>query len=264
MSFYSQTRSGLRVQTNFAPINVVTKSIVDVVNSDRRLVGVFDDALNTWARLRLIIPDDVRFWIAGGAFPTLIANSMYNASVDEGQPQVTGVKDWDVFSDQPDRVIEAINQAIKQHNNQTSSYFVSEWNEAEFSDFSNNHLANFTVPGILDTVQVIKRPFASPRETIEQFDYRMCMFALEGTELTYTRSAIYDCYSKLLYPNVFTYPLNSLKRLEKYVSRGYHASHQVYMQIAKAILNLDTTAEMLVEDMFYIGQHPRLKDQDNG
>lgn len=129
--------------------------------------------------------------------------------------------------------------------NSDIDYFFS--NETEFNKFkltiedtfSNHHKiisvnefnTTFEVNVCIDgdetrklKLQAIKlQYYKTPEEIINSFDFTICQFAWDGTNLICTDRALWDLARKKLVVHKITYPVASLRRLVKYTQQGFYA-----------------------------------------
>lgn len=107
-------------------------------------------------------------------------------------------------------------------------------------------------------VQLIRQHFfASPVETIAAFDFTVCCCAVDLNEVYVHEHFFDDLAGRRLAINKLPFPLSTLERLQKYVSKGFRACNGTLLELAKGIqaTNLgDPSANTLT---FYPDGSPR-------
>ncbi len=77
--------------------------------------------------------------------------------------------------------------------------------------------------------------YPTASDCIQHYDFTIVMAAVNSTGLIYHRDFFIDLAKKSLVINSISNPLSTLKRLQKYIKRGYTASNQTMMDITKSI-----------------------------
>ena len=88
-------------------------------------------------------------------------------------------------------------------------------------------------------VDIVKRLFENQQETIENFDFTVCCFSTNGETFVYNESAPFDLLRKRLVVNSLPYPVDTLKRLQRYIKKGYTACNGTLMTLAIEITKVD-------------------------
>lgn len=96
-------------------------------------------------------------------------------------------------------------------------------------------------------IDIVKKPFTDATSCIDAFDFTVCQFALNYETFFYHKSAIFDLIRKRLVVHAMPAPVDSMKRLQKYVKKGFTACNGTLLTIAKSISELDTTNSDLFE-----------------
>lgn len=96
-------------------------------------------------------------------------------------------------------------------------------------------------------VDIVKKPFQNPTDSIEKFDFTVCCFAVNANNFYYHVSAPMDLLKMKLVINELPHPVDTLKRLNKYTKKGFNACNGTLMTLAKAIAEQDPTNEDLFE-----------------
>jgi hypothetical protein len=158
-----------------------------------------------------LLPEDIRnkVAVAGGAVRDKIAG--------------VEVKDYDLFVDSKeteDKLMKFLAEAGKEGN-------------------VNSQLANYTLEG--KWIQVIRGKYYNidSSEVIDSFDFIHCcaMVTMKGFQC---HPQFYRAVAtKHLMINKITFPLSTLERMQKYVSKGYSACNGTLLAIAKAINDMD-------------------------
>lgn len=92
-------------------------------------------------------------------------------------------------------------------------------------------------------VDIVKKPFQNPTDCIEKFDFTVCCFAVNFTNFYYHVSAPMDLLKMKLVVNQLPHPVDTLKRLTKYIDKGFKACNGTLMTLAKSIAEQDPTNE---------------------
>lgn len=148
-------------------------------------------------------------WIAGGCLRSFLVGE---------KP-----KDIDIFSNNPEKVISYLSENDK---------FKKAFGNDFFQNFKYNNL----------TYQVIKKyTYETPQDTIDSFDFTIISAAFYKDELVLHDRFYLDNAQKRLVVNKLPFPLSSMKRSLKYVSRGYAMCPVNLSKILRAIneLNID-------------------------
>lgn len=88
-------------------------------------------------------------------------------------------------------------------------------------------------------VDLIKMLFNSPEDTIDQFDFTVCCWAVDRNKVYYHPSAPLDLLHKRLVINNLPYPLSTFQRLQKYLKRGFWICNGGMLEIAQAMSQID-------------------------
>lgn len=92
-------------------------------------------------------------------------------------------------------------------------------------------------------VDIVKKPFQNPTDSIEKFDFTVCCFAVNCDNFYFHVSAPFDLLKMKLVINELPHPVDTLKRLNKYTNKGFTACNGTLMTLAKAIANQDPNDE---------------------
>lgn len=142
-------------------------------------------------------------WIAGGAIRDIIAGENFN--------------DIDVY---------ACNEEAFQifHENLINCKVL----------FNNNIVKTFDFYG--QKLQLIKRYFPNPEECLMAFDYTICQFAYDGEFIYFNPESLLHLGRKALVVNNLQkgFEVDSLRRLLKYVKRGYTICNGGLMDLVTA------------------------------
>lgn len=79
--------------------------------------------------------------------------------------------------------------------------------------------------------------YPSATDCIQQYDFTIVMAAIDSGGLVYHKDFFIDLAKKSLVINTISNPLSTLKRLQKYIKRGYTASNQTLADIFTMIEN---------------------------
>lgn len=118
--------------------------------------------------------------------------------------------------------------------------------------FETTHCNTYSV--IVDNkdvkIQAIKHIFYSSLEDlINSFDYTICMFGYDGTNLMCGDYSLWDLSTKSLIVNKITYPVASIRRLIKYSKYGYKVCNGTISTILQAVTQNQT---LLNNDIEYL------------
>jgi hypothetical protein len=92
-------------------------------------------------------------------------------------------------------------------------------------------------------VDIVKKPFQNPTDCIEKFDFTVCCFAVNADNFYYHVSAPFDLMKRKLVINELPNPVDTLKRLTKYLKKGFIACNGTLMTLAKKIAEQDPNDE---------------------
>lgn len=86
-------------------------------------------------------------------------------------------------------------------------------------------------------IQVILRPFETVEKCLDAFDYTICQFAWAGGDILTTPEAVLHASQQKIYPHKIhkEFALDSLRRFQKYIKKGYTACGGALAEIAKAM-----------------------------
>lgn len=65
--------------------------------------------------------------------------------------------------------------------------------------------------------------YENAEQVIDSFDFTICQFATNGTQLYAGKYSLYDLGKKRLVVHRITYPIASMRRMIKYVKQGFYA-----------------------------------------
>lgn len=104
-----------------------------------------------------------------------------------------------------------------------------------------------TIKGVKLAIDVVKNTFQNPIQTIENFDFTVTCFAVDKSNFYYHSLAPFDILRKKLVVNKLSHPVDSMRRIQKYVRKGYGACNGTIMEIAEAIRLLTPEQMEIVE-----------------
>lgn len=102
-----------------------------------------------------------------------------------------------------------------------------------------------TIKGEKIDVDVVKKEFTNPINCIDAFDFTVCCFAVNSDNFYYHISSIFDLIRKRLVIHKLPMPVDTLKRLNKYVKKGFTACNGTLLTLAKEIAKQDPNNEDL-------------------
>lgn len=95
-------------------------------------------------------------------------------------------------------------------------------------------------------IDIVKKPFQNITDCLDNFDFTVCCFGVSADKFSYHESAPFDLIRKRLVVHRLPHPVDSIKRLQKYIKKGFTACNGTILTIAKEISKIDTEQE----DMF--------------
>lgn len=96
-------------------------------------------------------------------------------------------------------------------------------------------------------IDVVKRSFDSPKETIEGFDFTVCCMSVDRENLYYHKNVAFDILRKKLVVNNLPFPVSSVRRMNKYIKKGYSACNGTIMEVLTAVRGVGDEDFGLVE-----------------
>lgn len=135
--------------------------------------------------------NSIKCWIAGGAVRDYFMDKKVQS-------------DYDIFFPNQSEFLKA------------KKYFIN--NGAEVKWESENGMKVIYNNNIYDLVKVY---YNNPQETIDSFDFTVCMFAVDTRKVYYGESSFEDLKKKELIIHKITYAESSLKRAFRYYKRGF-------------------------------------------
>lgn len=96
-------------------------------------------------------------------------------------------------------------------------------------------------------IDIVKKGFANPVVCIDAFDFTVCMFGVSYNSFYYHLSSPFDLMKKRLVIHNIPHPVDSLKRMNKYVKKGFSACNGTILTIAKQINQLEPEKEDIFE-----------------
>jgi len=102
-------------------------------------------------------------------------------------------------------------------------------------------------------IDLVKHYFTAPEETVKYFDFTPAAVAVtQMNELVCMQDALFDIASRKLGINGdLPHPISSMKRLAKYVKKGYKPCVGTMIALSKAV-NLVSGSELDKETAFYM------------
>lgn len=87
--------------------------------------------------------------------------------------------------------------------------------------------------------------YGSKAQVLDSFDFTICQFVYDGTEIAASDYALWDLGRKRLAINKITYPLSSMRRLLKYARQGFTACDGCLSTLATAIADNPALADTM-------------------
>lgn len=123
-------------------------------------------------------------------------------------------------------------------NNKDLKQALDQFNKSITPVFSNDCVTNFKIKGY--TIQFIGAYFfKNPQETINKFDFTACSAAVDKKTIYFAESFFEDINKKSLIIQRLPYPCATLKRLQRYVKKGFTIDGASLHQLAIAINEMD-------------------------
>lgn len=87
------------------------------------------------------------------------------------------------------------------------------------------------VKGKKVNIDIVKRCFNSPEDTIRDFDFTVCCLAVKDDYFYYHENAAFDILRKKLVVNSLPFPVSSARRMSKYLKRGYSVCNGTILEL---------------------------------
>lgn len=95
-------------------------------------------------------------------------------------------------------------------------------------------------------IQCIKfQYYKTAEEVIESFDFTVCQFSYDGSNVYAADYALWDLGRKRLAVNKISFPVSSMRRLLKYTRQGYTACDGCLASLATAVADNPALANLL-------------------
>ena len=153
----------------------------------------FDNAVERFGKIILneLKERKITAWVAGGVLRDYFAGSRISS-------------DYDLFFPDQDNY------------DKTMAYFTERGAEIIWDSHNGAKLKHDG-----KTFDLIKKFFSSPQDTINQFDFTVCMFAVDYDRVYYGETAFMDLAKKQLMINKITYPASTISRAFRYYTKGF-------------------------------------------
>lgn len=89
-------------------------------------------------------------------------------------------------------------------------------------------------PDQLKVQLVTKQSYRSMQELVDSFDFTCTQFAWDGRTGVSGTHAVFDAQNKVLRLHRLTFPVSTIKRIAKYVNRGYTPAPGMYRAVVDA------------------------------
>lgn len=169
---------------------------------------------------------DIDFCVAGGAI-----NAFYTGRT---------IEDYDLFFNSEEDADKAIS--------------ILKGNKEIKVGFESRRVVNFYLSD--KKIQVCKVIYGTPEEIISNFDFTVVAGAITRDKEFFNEHFFEDLQQKRLVVVSLPKPLSTLRRLTKYISRGYMACNETLLKISKGIskVNFDDPKDNDIE--FYPDESP--------
>src|SRR5690606_3373111 len=161
-------------------------------------------------------------WIAGGA----VKDWFLNGKVE---------KDLDLFS--TDRKSMALLARHLRAEYQFKAFLITK-----------NAIKGFCfIKGVRYDLDIVKKEFQNQTDCVDKFDFTVTCFAASAEKFTYHTSAPFDLLRNRIVIHSLPHPVDSLKRLQKYIKKGFTACNGTILTIGKAIAQQNPEDESVFE-----------------
>lgn len=153
---------------------------------------------------------DRRTWLAGGCIRCAVTGEE--------------IQDYDVFGTSAEVLKEFIEKNLLEYRITHHTDFVQSYRKGKRK------------------IQVITgRPYADIVSCLKEFDFTICQFAYDGTDIVTSADALCDSFKKKLVPYHVKkeFALDTMRRVQKFVQRGYTICNGGIKTIAEVISGLD-------------------------
>lgn len=89
-----------------------------------------------------------------------------------------------------------------------------------------------------DVIQGINLYYPTIQACLESFDFTICQFGFDGTNIYTGPTTIRDYADRLLVINKITKPLSTLRRLKKYRQQGFQMDLRSILKINKSVMSM--------------------------
>jgi hypothetical protein len=112
-------------------------------------------------------------------------------------------------------------------------------------------------------IQIVKAYlYSNTKELIDDFDFTVCSACYDGNKFYLHDNFFEDLAAKRLVINSLRLPLNTMKRVIKYVHKGFHICDGNLLTLAKAIATIDFNSSTQNVMEFYPDGTPKFKSID--
>lgn len=148
--------------------------------------------------------------LAGGSLRSLV------------DPEDT-ICDYDLFFTDISKV-----ESVQQHLIHRDYSLIFQCPKGELSTYFNNETET--------KVQLItKRKYIDMTDLISSFDITACCCAYDGNSFKYNERFVFDVLNKLININTVEYPVATMKRITKYVKKGYTLTSKASMSFVQLV-----------------------------
>ena len=173
---------------------------------------VADQAIHYFSKI-ILSKLDCYCWVAGGAITSFMS----------GQK----IKDIDLFFNSRNEAAKAVIQLRKQF----------KFKLLFATDKAIKGIAE--IQGRKVKIDIVKTLFPNPIACINEFDFTVCCFAVSKTKFFYHPNAPFDILRKKLVINNLPFPVSTVRRMNKYIKRGYSACNGTIMEILTEVRNVN-------------------------
>lgn len=140
--------------------------------------------------------------------------------------------------------------------NKAAKYFKD--NDAEIKWESENGMKVLYKKKTFDLVKIF---FKNPKETINNFDFTVAMFAVDKDNVYYDDMSFVDLSKRQLMINKITYPESTASRMNRYIRKGFYICngelYKIIQSIGKKYVEEHETNKNIIEDIEQVKQEVR-------
>ena len=114
------------------------------------------------------------------------------------------------------------------------------------------------------TFDLVKIFFKNPKETINNFDFTVSMFAVDKDNVYYDDMSFVDLSKRQLMINKITYPESTISRMNRYIRKGFYICngelYKIIQSIGKKYIDEHENNKNNIEDVEQIREELKEKN----